>query len=170
MRFTRVNFFDGQMLSAGDFIAEQSYGREKRRLHNRMLYGAGVVMGLSVSVDRDGEAVNVSPGFAIDASGNELVVETPARANICGHDTCFVTARYTETLARPVPGPHGNTEFSRIEEGCAIEAMADQPDPELVTLARLVRRQDTWEVDGGYEPVRAVAGIKTPGSAHSLSF
>lgn len=163
MTFTRVNFFNGQMLSADDFIAEQTYGREKRRLHNRTLYGTGVVTGLSVSVDGEGETFTVSPGFAIDGSGNELVVESPARAKMWGHERCFVTARYIETPARPVPGPDGNTQFSRIEEGCAIEAAAEEPGLEIVTLARLIRRHGRWEIDSGYEPVRAEVAVRSRG-------
>jgi hypothetical protein len=61
----RVRFFDGQLLTAADFEAEQKYHLEKRRLHNRMLHGFGVVDGLRVSVAGGTDAtVVVSPGFA----------------------------------------------------------------------------------------------------------
>ena len=46
--FERLNYFYGQMLSAADFRAEQSYFREKLKLHNRCLHGYGVVCGLEV--------------------------------------------------------------------------------------------------------------------------
>ena len=67
----RPRFFDGELLTAKDLQVEQDYQIEKRRLHNRMLHGLGVVSELAVSVD-DGPsvAVCVSPGFALDASGN----------------------------------------------------------------------------------------------------
>jgi hypothetical protein len=44
----RLNYFFGQMLGVQDFQTEQSFFREKQRLHNRCLHGYGVVCGLLV--------------------------------------------------------------------------------------------------------------------------
>jgi hypothetical protein len=44
----RLSYFYGQMLGVQDFRSEQSYFREKLRLHNRCLHGYGVVCGLNV--------------------------------------------------------------------------------------------------------------------------
>jgi hypothetical protein len=46
--FRRLNYFYGQMLSAQDFQTEQSFFREKLKLHNRCLHGYGTVCGLLV--------------------------------------------------------------------------------------------------------------------------
>jgi len=46
--FRRLNYIYGQLLGAADFRTEQSYFREKQRLHNRCLHGYGVVCGLLV--------------------------------------------------------------------------------------------------------------------------
>ena len=46
--FRRLNYFFGQMLSVQDFQTEQSFFREKLKLHNRCLHGYGVVCGLLV--------------------------------------------------------------------------------------------------------------------------
>lgn len=46
--FKRLNYFYGQMLGVGDFRAEQSYFREKLKLHNRCLHGYGTLCGLLV--------------------------------------------------------------------------------------------------------------------------
>ena len=65
---TRVRFFEGQLLTARDLEAEQTYQMEKRRLHNRMLHGVGVVDGLAVSVeDLPSAPAIVSPGLALDS-------------------------------------------------------------------------------------------------------
>jgi hypothetical protein len=48
--FDRLQYFYGQLLGASDFQAEQSYFREKLKLHNRCLHGYGVVCGLIVRV------------------------------------------------------------------------------------------------------------------------
>src|SRR5215468_3294692 len=45
----RLNYFYGQMLSAADFRGEQSYLREKLKLHNRCLHGYGLICGLEVT-------------------------------------------------------------------------------------------------------------------------
>jgi hypothetical protein len=44
----RLSYFYGQMLGVQDFRTEQSYFREKLRLHNRCLHGYGVVCGLDL--------------------------------------------------------------------------------------------------------------------------
>ncbi|HEX5062214.1 MAG TPA: hypothetical protein VFV99_22745 [Kofleriaceae bacterium] len=51
-RFERVKYFYGQLLGVREFQSEQSYFREKHRLHNRYLHGYGVVCGLGVSLCR----------------------------------------------------------------------------------------------------------------------
>lgn len=47
--FERLNYFYGQMLGAADFRGEQSFMREKLKLHNRCLHGYGVICGLEVT-------------------------------------------------------------------------------------------------------------------------
>jgi hypothetical protein len=106
----RVRFFAGQLLTAADFEAEQTYHMEMRRLHNRSLHGVGIVEGLRVSDDdtQSGEVV-VSPGFALDGFGNEIVVDRPVRLDVgpCGKEICFVTLRYTEMATDPILTANG---------------------------------------------------------------
>ena len=71
-----------------DLRREQSYHRDRARLHNRLLHGWGVVCGLEVRVaprrDKDdcdtdptvAELV-VMPGAALDCRGNEIVLRHP---------------------------------------------------------------------------------------------
>ena len=82
-QFDRLNYFYGQMLGACDFQTEQSYFRDKMKLHNRCLHGYGTVCGLLVEVPRPkpecppevAEAIVViEPGIALDIEGNELIV------------------------------------------------------------------------------------------------
>ena len=68
----RMNYFAGQLLTPEDLQAEQDYHREMRYRHNRLL-GQGVVHGLDITVT-GGSTVAVSPGFAIDRCGRELVL------------------------------------------------------------------------------------------------
>jgi hypothetical protein len=72
----RPNYFTGQLLTAEDFEAEQSYFLAGRRSHNRVLHGWGVVCGLGVKPSGSGGVV-VEPGLAIDSLGREIVVPDP---------------------------------------------------------------------------------------------
>jgi hypothetical protein len=153
----RLRFFDGQFLTANDLQAEQSYHIEKRLLHNRRLHGVGVVDGLAVSVDDGaGTVVLVSPGFALDSHGNEILVDDPVRVDlgIYSSDVCFVTIEYVETATDPVTGTNGGTEFSRVTEGYAVNSATEDPSESANTsrlgLARLVRVEGQLVVDETY--------------------
>ena len=126
----RVRFFAGQLLTAADFEAEQTYHTEMRHLHNRLLHGIGIVEGLQVSEhDSQNDAITVSPGFALDGFGNEIVVDCPVCLTIspCEKEICFVTLRYTETATDPVPTANGASEFSRVTEAFAVATAAEDP-------------------------------------------
>jgi hypothetical protein len=72
----RPKYFSGQLLTAEDFEAEQSYFLRGRRSDNRQLHGWGVVCGLGVRPSGSGGVV-VEPGLAIDGLGREIVVPDP---------------------------------------------------------------------------------------------
>jgi hypothetical protein len=155
----RVRFFAGQLLTAADFEAEQTYHREMRRLHNRLLHGVGIVEGLRVSEDdSQSNAMTVSPGFALDGSGNEIVVDRPVCLTVdpCGKEICFVTLRYTETATDPVPTANGASEFSRVTEAFSLATAEEDPGQDgggqILSLARLIRQNDRWSVDESYSP------------------
>jgi hypothetical protein len=97
--FDRLQYFYGQMLGAADFQAEQSYFRDKLKLHNRCLHGYGAVCGLSVApaIEPEGPCgpedkakeegricarVVVGCGLALDPQGNELVVRQPVAVDL----------------------------------------------------------------------------------------
>jgi hypothetical protein len=70
----RPTYFDKQLLLKDDFLDEQHYHVEARKRHNRSLYDWGVVSGLNVARERD-KWVRISPGSAIDASGQEIFLD-----------------------------------------------------------------------------------------------
>ena len=150
--FHRVRYFQGKLLSAEDLNAEQNYHRDKRRLQNRLLVPAGAISG-RVSVGNNG--FELSPGIAIDAHGNEIVVPSerliPFPLNC---DTAFVAISYLETPTDPVPAsyPDGNgTECSRIEEGYTVSLLTENPDSDgFVVLGKFVNRAGRWtRANGG---------------------
>lgn len=79
----RPRFFAGQLLSEQDLNRLDNYILAKNRLHNRYLVGHGVVCGLQVSCDPCGNAVSVSPGYAIDPCGNDIIVCSPDTVDVC---------------------------------------------------------------------------------------
>ncbi len=70
----RTSLADGMILDHDDLSTEQRYWRLKRRLTNRAL-GAGVVWGLKLSYDDKANVFTLSPGYAIDCCGNDVIVQ-----------------------------------------------------------------------------------------------
>jgi len=78
----RPRFFAGQLLSEQDLNRLDQYIKNKGRLHNRNLHGWGVVNGLMVLCDPCGE-LKVTPGYAVDPCGDDIVVCENTTVNIC---------------------------------------------------------------------------------------
>ncbi|MFI3227517.1 MAG: hypothetical protein R3Y09_08920 [Clostridia bacterium] len=74
--FERNNYYYGKLLTDRDFIKEQQYFNNKRRLHNRFFHGFGVVAGLG-TLAIDERTLSVEDGVAIDFSGREIIVSEP---------------------------------------------------------------------------------------------
>lgn len=73
--FRRPRFFAGQLLTEDDLQALTDYVVGKNRLHNRFLFGDGVVCGLTATCHPcGGGQITVSPGFALDCCGNDVLV------------------------------------------------------------------------------------------------
>lgn len=157
---TRVRYFSGQLLSAGDFQTEQDYVRGKHRLLNRLTLGEGIVSGLGVTIDTassaDAPVISVAPGVAIAADGEALVLPQPITCTLApAFAAGFVTLRYIERSVSPVPTAGTDTdseaEGSRIEEGVIVDFETDIRDGS-VRLARLLRGTRGWTVDPEFRP------------------
>jgi len=81
----RLNFFNGQRLAAVDLRTEQGYHMGMRRLLNRSLYSAGIVVGLEVDLDKtDKHRVIVRQGLAFDNQGREIFIPTDVSVQAMG--------------------------------------------------------------------------------------
>ena len=151
----RVNYFDGERLSADDFTTEQQYLMEKRRLHNQLLHGIGIVSGLDVSIssDQSAPAVIVEPGVAVDRGGRELVLTSSVCMTLGGAEpSLYLTLGYIERGTDAVPAPLGAASpvFSRIEEGVIVSVLPTAPAGDEIVLAQLRRNDDqTWRCSFG---------------------
>jgi len=88
--FKRNNYWRGKLLTANDFLLEQSYFNRKRWLLNRTVSGWGVVCGLDVILqDSANDRIIVTPGVAIDACGREIVVHEAQEVSLTrDEETC----------------------------------------------------------------------------------
>lgn len=83
----RIRFFDRQRLLAADLQTLESFHREMRWLHNQSLHQPGIGSGYAISGKKTDREVVVTPGYALDADGKEIIL----------------TARHTEPIP-PVAG------------------------------------------------------------------
>jgi len=144
----RLRYFNGRLLSADDLQTEQDYFLGKHRRQNLLLHGSGIVHGLRVAPE--GAGVRVSPGAAIDAHGNEIIVAQTTRVPFpAATGSGFaLMLRYTETQTRPVPDPQGDdSEYSRIEEGFTLEFVPSAIGlKDALTLATVENSGRGWRV------------------------
>lgn len=81
--FVRPRFFAGQLLTEEDLGLLGDYVVAKNRLHNKSLWGEGVVCGLDVTCDPcGGGTVIVQAGYALNCCGDDIVVPCPVRVDI----------------------------------------------------------------------------------------
>ena len=171
----RLNYFDGQVLGADDFQAEQEYHRNKHRRHNLHCHGVGVVQGLRVSTTKEKAhwSVVVEAGVAIDAMGNEVHLCTPAKVQLPEALTRIqVGIRFSERLRGSVlvggaPSGDPDTVPARVEEGCElvleplfsarsmIAQAAGNASADVLALARVIRRKNAWRLDRRFKVSRA---------------
>ena len=79
----RPLFFAGQLLTEDDLQQLEDYVIAKNRLHNRYLFGEGVVCGFEVLCDPCGPGrIMVRPGYALDCCGNDLVLTCPTTLDV----------------------------------------------------------------------------------------
>jgi hypothetical protein len=154
--FKRARYFNGMLMTKGDFDVEQIYHSRKRKLLNQTLHGWGVVCGLKVKpTTTPGPNIIIEPGLALDCHGNEILVCeeqtidlsakvcTPTRAEQpvdCGdiqkgeQPPLYVMIKYKESIWDPVQvyAPGGSCEekvcdYSRTQEGYCIEVWDSLP-------------------------------------------
>jgi hypothetical protein len=70
----RIQFFNGERLFASDLQALEAFNREMRWLHNQSLHQAGVGSGFQVVGNVGDRQVTISPGYAIDSCGREIIL------------------------------------------------------------------------------------------------
>ncbi len=178
--FERNRYYYGKLLTEQDFVSEQRYMNDKRRLLNRFLHGVGIVAGFQV-VKMDEKSLSVEAGFALDGAGREIVAERPfsvrleqmdgfeALAEQGSRDFLYLCIGYDETETMPSHNITSHSslkeeslEHDKYREGCRLY-LTDRPLENRDTTVEAFFRQRTilYEDDGicvTQETPRFVAG------------
>jgi hypothetical protein len=133
----RIEFFNGQRLTAQDLTDLQDANAQLRWLHNRSLHGWGIGIGYAVTGEAGDTTITIAPGYAIDCLGRELIltqpvtIPVPAVAGVSAGGaqlssaTFFLTITYLDDALQPTvesrPGvclPSGTV---RLAEGPLVQ-------------------------------------------------
>jgi hypothetical protein len=152
----RTRYFTRQLITAADLNNEQNYQREKRRMHNRLLHGWGIVCGLNVVAKAESQVVTICPGYALSPQGDEIFVPADIKFDLaqctkgqaspcspCGSSSVvavdttkpfYIAIKYAECMSSPVRvSPVGcgcddtACEYSRIRDGFEISCLQALP-------------------------------------------
>ncbi len=142
--FERNRYYVGKLLTSADFQAEQAYGNSKRRFMNGMMFGSGIVCGLSV-YSLDDLSIMVDSGVAVDGLGHEIAVESPIVRKLSAIDgfesleteRAVLCLKYSEEDVHPIYSVGGgadreNYECNRVREGWQLflQDSSDIPEKE----------------------------------------
>lgn len=159
--FIRNQYFFGKLLTQRDMEAEQVYLNNKRRLINFLMYGSGVVCGMSV-LKVDGQTIAVESGMALDGLGRELVLDKPVitrLSEVCGFEQdrgtalyAYLCAEYAEIPREPM---HAMTDtalaenrYGRTEESVLLYLRYGEPEPgEIMTARPEAVSPEEWHIE-----------------------
>ncbi len=124
-QFERTRYFSRQLITADDLTQDQDYYREKRRMHNRLLHGWGIVCGLEVKTNTAPSLIiTICPGYALSPQGDEIYVPTEVQFDLSQcikgqdspcHSPCapvvpyavdpHIAIKYAQCMSHPVRVP-----------------------------------------------------------------
>ncbi len=153
--FERLNFFKGLFVLAEDWQKDQRYHLDKRRMHNMYLHTPGVVFGcledLKVTIIREGTAINIAPGYAMDGLGRDLYlpeskeIQLPPLRSFNPPTKVYITLRSHERET-DMRANHANPQYSGnafIAEESMVEFTKEPPDNNnRIELARVDLSED----------------------------
>ncbi|MCA9519702.1 MAG: hypothetical protein KC609_01960 [Myxococcales bacterium] len=183
--FKRINFFRGFLTTEKDWNDAEHYHVEKRKLHNRMLHGPGIVPhfadGLAVNQRARGElALEILPGYGVDGQGNDIFLWEPEIITINPADfklpqTLYVVLKYVEEFTDFIAYKQ-NLDYKghrRIAEKAKVELQIVEPDiksevelarvylekgAKRITAAKNPLEPRSNEIDLRYRPIAGIVG------------
>lgn len=130
--FEKPRFFCGQLLTDVDLEAAMNYVAAKNRLHNRYLFGAGVVCGLAVRCDPcDAGSVVIESGYALDCNGNDVIVCSEKSFDVKGYLDRRKKEKQTDCFSQRTAGcVTAQTEY------CLVISYEEKPGKPVNALVR----------------------------------
>jgi len=181
--FERNRYFYGKLLTVRDFMSEQTYYTDKRRLTNRLLFGSGVIAGLQV-VAVDDKSISVETGAALDQMGREIIVPSPLTVKLSNLDgftnndyakSVYLCLAYDEKGKEPVHTVAGSlgeseevSEHNRILESYRLFIREQPPAPALLEYDYLIEDTSVWYDDGQVRVLQSVPRYVVPGQSFEL--
>ena len=161
--FRRLNFFKGLVTTEKDWIDEEAYRAEKRRLHNRGLHRAGIVRGSGgdlLTSARGDLSIEILDGAAVDGRGREVVLWEPVIKTISVEaykpmQWVYVTLRFEEVPTdfiayRSNLAVRGHR---RMMETSVLEIGQTEPDlDDAVEIARFMLEPNTKTLRDARDP------------------
>ncbi len=151
--FERNRYFYGKLLTVRDFMSEQTYVSDKRRLINRLMFGSGVMSGLQV-VAVDDKTLSIETGAALDQLGREIVLPSPVTLKLSMLDgftnnefakNVYLCIAYDEKGKEPVHSVTGGSgreeeisEHNRVLESYRLFVREQAPQPSLQEYDHLI--------------------------------
>lgn len=126
----RPRFVDGTLLSAEDLTLEQSY-LDRRVQQFGTPFGCGVVEGMQVELREKEQIVTITPGWAVDAKGREILLTREAEEKA---DNGVLCVRWREpdklsaNAVSPLRAPSNSSSVIRLiarSEICVFEFVSD---------------------------------------------
>lgn len=160
-----MNYFDGEFLKVEDFQDEQKYNIEMLKNHNKNLHSWGIAEGLEVEVFIGANEVTVNKGVAIDADGNQIIVDSNKSKQIspelASSKEYYLTIAYCEVNTDPRGDIPNQSLYTRIEAEPEIKFSENLPSD---TSRQLILAQVTLDGDKKISNVssnsRKYAGVK----------
>ncbi|MGI2296663.1 hypothetical protein [Paenibacillus sp. GXUN7292] len=176
--FERNRYFYGKLLTVRDFMSEQTYYSDKRRLSNRLLFGSGVITGLQV-VAVDDKSISIEAGAALDQLGREIIVPSPVTMKLSNMDgftnndyakNVYLCLAYDEKGKEPVHTVTGSlganeevSEHNRILESYRLYVKEQPPVPSALEYDALIEDTTVWYDDGQVRVLQTVPRYVEPG-------
>ena len=160
MALKRLKWLKFLFIDRTEAETEQSYWNEKRKKHLASEHSAGIVSGLEVTqTSPPSLRVNVAPGRAIDAEGNDPEVESAQEVDLSslvpasGSVTAYVTLAFADTEVEPYfVEETGQFQNKYVQDAFVLEASTTPPADPRVELARVELAAGATEVTDAADP------------------
>jgi hypothetical protein len=152
----RINPFRGLMVDETIWRDAHAYHQRRAQLDLLIGHGWGIVEGLEVMAQEEGESgVVVRPGVAVDSEGHLLTVRSNTVVPVpTGQGPLYVRLRYHEEYSQPQRTWSEVDEYTRIIEGVIIDVDIAAPQGGAIELARLAHGAAIRDAANPLEPGR----------------